>query len=104
MDIISKLNQATHHIKLHKKITELIKDHEYPIDDIMQIDTKYGIKIVLHLKTSIQGQIYSIILPNRYANCIKETDIKEILKAKNLRLVYKGLMEKDIVELSFLHD
>ena len=84
----------------YKKIKELIIGVKYPIEEMQNIDAKYGKAVLVTLQDYRDPRLkYRVYLPKRYAGVFEDEELKNLVPC-SLQLIYRG--EKDrayIVEI-----
>ena len=74
----------------YKKIKELVIGVKYPIEELQNIDSKYGNAVLATIRDYRDDKLkYSVYLPKRYASVFVDDELKH-LAPNSLYLVYCG--------------
>ena len=75
MDLTKRFEEATAYASVNVNTLEPHK--VYPIIRAKRIPTKYGLSVVLNLRTA-ETNIVQVFLPKRYSDVVSEADINAI--------------------------
>ncbi|GFW64854.1 hypothetical protein TNCV_3067111 [Trichonephila clavipes] len=96
MDVLKKLNASgSFETTPFKKLNELEIDREYQVNEVKQISTKNGEKIIVELMDE-EWKDFTVFLPERCNNKkfgLTEIEIKHLNKFSELKFLHKGTKE-----------